>query len=173
MTNHAGFGRFSGATPNGRRAYENFSSGITPCSGVTPSLTPALHSVASLPTESITNGVALNLKFTPNDGDPVRMLDNFVAFVKGYFDANGDQRAGGMEIQFNVTSRADFIAAVEDPSRYDELLVRVSGYTAYFKDLNPQMQKEIIERTEYRLSTGGAASYEPLPLVKGVSLGNR
>ncbi|MBI4876300.1 MAG: hypothetical protein HY822_16820 [Acidobacteria bacterium] len=171
MTNHAGFGRFLGATPNGRRAGENFSSGITPCSGVTPGLTPALQSVAALPAECITNGMALNLKFTPDDGDPARMLDNFVAFVKGYFDAGADDGAGGMEIQFNVTSHADFLAAVSDPSRYDELLVRVSGYTAYFKDLNPQMQREIIERTEYRLSTGGVR-YDPIPLAKGAGHGS-
>ena len=165
MTNHAGFGRFHGATPNGRQAGENFSSGLTPCSGVTPSLVPALLSVAGLSPEYITNGLALNLKFTPDDGDPAAMLENFVAFVKGYFDA------GGMEIQFNVTSHADFVAAVQDPSRYSELLVRVSGYTAYFKDLSPMMQKEIIDRTEYRLSTGAAVAYGPFALAKGVSDG--
>ncbi len=163
MTNHAGFGRFVGATPNGRKARENFSSGITPGSAVTPFLTPALRSVAQLPPEHITNGMAFNLKFTPDDGDRPRMLDNFVASVQGFFDAtNGD--AGGMEIQFNVTSHEDFVAAVKDPSRFDKLLVRVSGYTAYFKDLQPQMQKEIIDRTEYRLSSGQAVPYEPFPL---------
>ncbi len=173
MTNHAGFGRFSGATPNGRRAGENFSSGLTPCSGMTPNLVPALHSVAGLSPECITNGLALNLKFTPDDGDPARMLENLVAFVRGYFDAAEDHGAGGMEIQFNVTSHADFVAAVEDPSRYSELLVRVSGYTAYFKDLSPMMQKEIIDRTEYRLSTGGAVRYGAVPLAKGASDGSR
>jgi formate C-acetyltransferase len=117
--------------------------------------------------------LALNLKFTPDDGDQARMLDNFVAFVQGYFDAGQDHGAGGMEIQFNVTSHADFVAAVEDPSRYSELLVRVSGYTAYFKDLSPMMQQEIIDRTEYRLSTGRAISYGAIPLVKGASDGNR
>ena len=171
MTNHAGFGRLMGATPNGRKAGENFSSGLTPCSGVTPFLIPALHSVAKLPPEAITNGMALNLKFTPDDGDRDRMLDNFVAAVKGYFDATDDQPAGGMEIQFNITSHREFLAAVKDPALYDQLLVRVSGYTAYFKDLNPQMQQEVIERTEYRLSTGEAVSYEPFLLAKGAAHG--
>lgn len=173
MTNHAGFGRFSGASPNGRRAGENFSSGLTPCSGMTPNLVPALHSVASLPAECITNGLALNLKFTPDDGDPVRMLDHFAAFVKGYFDTGEEHDRGGMEIQFNVTSHADFVAAAADPGCYSELLVRVSGYTAYFKDLSPMMQKEIIDRTEYRLSTGCAISYGPFSLAKGASDGSR
>jgi formate C-acetyltransferase len=95
------------------------------------------------------------------------MLANFVAFVKGYFDADGGHTAGGMEVQFNVTSHADFMAAVRDPAQYEKLLVRVSGYTAYFKDLNPQMQKEIIDRTEYRLSSGSAVPYDPFPLPPG------
>jgi len=167
MTNHAGFASFIGAMPNGRRMGENFASGLTPCSQVTPSLLPALQSVARLPGECITNGMAVNLKFTPEDGDPDRMLDNFVAAVKGYFNVDRDHGAGGMEIQFNVTSHRDFVEAVNDPARYDQLLVRVSGYTAYFKDLNPQMQKEIIDRTEYRLSTGNAVPYDPIPLPTG------
>jgi formate C-acetyltransferase len=100
------------------------------------------------------------------------MLNNFIAYVKGYFDAVDDQPSGGMEIQFNVTSHQDFIAAVKDPSQYDKLLVRVSGYTAYFKDLNPQMQKEIIDRTEYCLSTGRAVFYEPFPLPQGGNNGH-
>ncbi len=172
MTNHAGFGRFLGATPNGRKAGENFASGLTPCSGVTPRLTEALRSVANLPAEFVSNGMAVNLKFTPDDGDPARMLDNFVAAVAGYFDASADHGTGGMEIQFNVTSHRDFIEAVKDPARFDQLLVRVSGYTAYFKDLNPQMQKEIIDRTEYRLSNGSAVPYEPFPLPTRGSHGN-
>ncbi len=167
MTNHAGFGRFIGATPNGRRAGENFSSGLTPCSGVTLNLTPALCAVANLPAEYVSNGMAVNLKFTPDDGDRERMLENFTAAVAGYFDASADHGAGGMEIQFNVTSHQDFLEAVKDPSKYDQLLVRVSGYTAYFKDLNPQMQKEIIDRTEYRLSNGSAIPYEPFVLSTG------
>jgi len=164
MTNHAGFGRMIGATPNGRKAGENFTSGITPVSGVTPYLTKALNSVADLPAGCLSSGVALNLKFTPKDGDKEEMLDNFVAFVKGYFDNDDGKRDGGVEIQFNITDHETFVDAVAHPEKHPELLVRVSGYTAYFKDLNPQMQKEIIDRTEYRLSTGKMIPYEPFPL---------
>jgi pyruvate-formate lyase len=84
--------------------------------------------------------------------------------VEGYFDDAGGTKDGGMEIQFNVTDHDTFADAVKHPDKYPELLVRVSGYTAYFKDLNPQMQKEIIDRTEYDLSTGKATYYEPFPL---------
>ncbi len=166
MTNHAGFGRLLKAMPNGRKDRENFASGITPVSGVTPCLTKALNSVAKLPNGCLSNGVALNLKYTPEDTDREKMLDNFAASVEGYFDDAGGSGNGGMEIQFNITNRETFVKAVKNPEKYPELLVRVSGYTAYFKDLNPQMQKEIIERTEYLLSTGKMVSYAPFPLSK-------
>ena len=158
MTSHAGFGRLSRATPNGRRDGENFTSGMTPVSGMTPHLTPALNSVASVPPALLSNGLAVNLKYTPDRDNRGKMLDNFVDSVNGYFDAakNG---TGGMEIQFNVTSHADFEKAVKDPQAHKELLVRVSGYTAYFKDLNPQMQQEIIDRTEYNVVTRQAVQF--------------
>ena len=164
MTSHAGFGRIMPATPNGRMAHENFTSGITPVSGVTPDLIRALNSVAGLPATSLPSGVALNLKYTDDDGDPEEMLKRFVAYVEGYFDDDHGQRDGGMEIQFNITDHETFVDAVANPEKYSELLVRVSGYTAYFKDLNPQMQKEIIDRTEYRLSAGKSVEYPPFEL---------
>ena len=92
------------------------------------------------------------------------MLNNFVASVEGYFDDANGEREGGMEIQFNITTHDTFVDAVAHPEKYPELLVRVSGYTAYFKDLNPQMQKEIIDRTEYLLSTGRKVHFDPFPL---------
>jgi len=51
-----------------------------------------------------------------------------------------------------------------EKKEHDDLLVRVSGYTAYFKDLNKQMQREIIDRTEYRLRDGKMRSFPPIPL---------
>ena len=155
MTNHAGFGKFMKALPNGRKAYENFTSGITPVSGVTPRLTEALNSVAKQDATHLSGGVALNLKFTPEPDDE-KTLDRFVCYVKGYFDDCDGERDGGIEIQFNITKVADFLNARENPENHRHLLVRVSGYTAYFIDLNEQMQKEIVERTEYLLSTGRA-----------------
>jgi len=91
------------------------------------------------------------------------MLKNFVASVEGYFSGDGDNE-GGMEIQFNITNHDTFLDAMKHPDKHSELLVRVSGYTAYFKDLNPRMQKEIVDRTEYLLSSGKSVDYPPLPL---------
>jgi len=162
MTNHAGFGRLTKALPSGRKAEENFASGITPVSGVTPCLLETLNSVAKLPVECLSNGIALNIKFTPD----ARMLEYFVPYVEGYFDSAAGTRDGGMEIQFNIRNHQDFLDAFANPDKNPGLLVRVSGYTAYFKDLNPQMQIEIINRTEYLLSTGKAVDFPPIPLPK-------
>jgi len=164
MTNHAGFGRLMAATPNGRKARENFTSGFTAVSGATPHLTAALNSAAVQPARFLTSGIALNIKYAPENGDRQAMLDRFAASIEGAFDPAGGTRDGALEVQFNVTDHQSFIDAVADPDRHRELLVRVSGYTAYFKDLNPQMQKEIIDRTEYLLSTGEMVHYEPFPL---------
>jgi formate C-acetyltransferase len=164
MTNHAGFGRLMQATPNGRRARENFTSGITPVSAVTPYLTKTLNSVSLLSAAQLANGVALNLKYTPENGNRETMLARFAASIEGYFDDRDGTSDGGMEIQFNVTTHDTFVDAVAHPEKHPELLVRVSGYTAYFHDLNPRMQKEIIDRTEYRLSSGRLVPFDPFPL---------
>lgn len=169
MTNHAGFGRMLPATANGRRSGENLASGITPVSNATPHLAAVLNSVAKLPASAIACGMALNLKFTRSGGDREALLDHFSAYVEGYFDHNLPRVDGGMEIQFNITSRETFINAVEHPEQHPQLLVRVSGYTAYFKDLTPQMQKEIIDRTEYELHTGLSHNYGPYALTSKVA----
>ena len=94
------------------------------------------------------------------------MLNDFVASVQGYFDDSNPTGVGGMEIQFNVIDHETLKDAYLNPgkSEHAELLVRVSGYTAYFKDLNKRMQKEIIDRTEYRLQNGEINSFPPIPL---------
>ncbi|MEE9543642.1 MAG: glycine radical domain-containing protein, partial [Thermodesulfobacteriota bacterium] len=171
MTNHAGFGRMMGASPSGRMDRDNFTSGITPVSGVTPCLTETLNSVAGMPTGNVTSGMAFNIKYTPPrlKKELPAMVDTFSEYMKGYFrdrKVNGKIKPGGMEIQFNVTDRAKFRKAVDKPEKYPELLVRVSGYTAYFKDLNPQMQMEIVNRTEYDLKSDKAVPYEPYELPR-------
>jgi pyruvate-formate lyase len=112
--------------------------------------------------------MAFNIKFPPA-GDAYRqqMLTQLGTLVGDYFGkpANG-RRPGGMEIQFNITSRQDFVEAQQHPDAYPTLLVRVSGYTAYFKDLNSQMQDEIIERTEYGLLPAHIVNITARPRVE-------
>ena len=160
MTDHAGFGRLTGALPSGRKQGESFASGITPVSGASGALTPCLNFVAGLDHRKITNGQALNLKYTP--GDKATMLPLFAHTIKAYFGNGGGTDRGATDpVQHHF--RQTLIDAVYHAQKpeYRDLLVRVSGYTAYFKDLNPQMQEEIINRSEYDLGTQLEQKYEP------------
>jgi formate C-acetyltransferase len=94
--------------------------------------------------KKITNGQALNLKYHPPSTTTSRVADDIEAFFK----------SGGLQVQFNIIGQETLKRASEHPEDYPDLLVRVSGYTAYFKDLNPTMQKEIIGRAIYDLTDG-------------------
>ena len=152
MTNHAGFGRITGALPSGRQAGESFASGITPVSGSAPELTPCLNFVAHLDHRLITNGQALNIKYYPQTTTLKALADT----IEAYF------RTGGLQVQCNIIAREKLLERMQHPDNYpdEKLLVRVSGYTAYFQDLNPQMQQEIITRAEYDLKNGMELRYQ-------------
>ena len=86
------------------------------------------------------------------------------AYVKAYFEL------GGMQIQFNVVTTATLRDAMAHPENYRNLLVRISGYNAYFVELNRDMQIELIERAEYRCAMAGTwrPSWTWRPLVVDV-----
>ncbi|OEU81294.1 MAG: hypothetical protein BA865_00895 [Desulfobacterales bacterium S5133MH4] len=151
MTNHAGQGKLSGALPNGRRAYQVFGSGITPVSQAANDLSACLKAVGGLDSLCIPSGEALNLKYPSVQGE--EDLKTFGQTVEAYF------RYGGLHIQFNIMSYEDLIDAKNNPEKYPELLVRVSGYSAYFKDLNEAMKDEIITRTAYNIRSGNAVPF--------------
>jgi formate C-acetyltransferase len=153
MTYHAGFALLTGALPSGRVRGEPLPSGITPISGSAPELTPCLNFVAQLDHTKIANGHALNLKYTPSLNRELT-ITKFAQSVESYM------KMGGLQVQFNIIDRSTLEDAKENPAKYPDLLVRVSGYTAYFKDLNPTMQGEIITRAEYNLGTGKEVRYQ-------------
>ena len=155
MTNHAGLGGITGALPNGRRSGELFASGITPVSGAAPELTACLNAVAELGGEEVPGCWALNIKYRPED-DAAAMSERFAQVIEAYF------RAGGQQVQFNIMDYAMLIDAKKHPENYPELMVRVSGYSAYFKDLNSLMQDELITRAMYDLSDGRMVPCPPL-----------
>jgi pyruvate formate-lyase/glycerol dehydratase family glycyl radical enzyme len=143
MTNHAGQGRLTGALPNGRKAGQAFSSGITPVSGAASDLAACFKAVGALDSRCIPGGQALNVRFPAVQGS--RDVERLAQAIEAYM------RLGGMHIQFNLISQQMLIDAQQNPEKYPELLVRVSGYSAYFRDLNVAMQNEIIDRTQYDL----------------------
>ena len=151
MTNHAGQGKLSGALPNGRKAYQVFASGMTPVSQAARDLTACLNDVGGLDYLCIPSGEAVNIKYPSIDtnGD----LKAFTAAVKTYF------QRGGLHVQFNIMSYESLLEARERPEDDPDLLVRVSGYSAYFKDLNEAMKEEIITRTAYDIASGAAVPF--------------
>jgi formate C-acetyltransferase len=147
MSNHVAFGILSGALPSGRRRGQPFTPGLTPSPLAGAPLTEQIRTVAELPGLKMPNNIAFNLKLVPGAADPhSQILDRMTAYVRAYVDL------GGMQIQFNVVSSETLQRAMEKPSEYGDLLVRISGYNSYFVELNRDMQRELIERMEHRLS---------------------
>ena len=142
VTSHQYFGEVTGALPNGRRRGESLASGIAPSNGqdrLGP--TAMLNSVNRIDARNFANGLNLNVKWDSNSirGQTGRLaLKNI---LKTYF------RRGGMQVQLNVLDPSILLKARDNPDAYPNLLVRVSGYSAYFNDLTPEMKDEIIQRT--------------------------
>jgi formate C-acetyltransferase len=157
MTNHAGLGAVGQALPSGRKANKVFSSGITPVSQCAKDLTGVYKCAAQLDSEHIPGGLALNMKYTPEapGGNDKSYLKNFTNMIDAYF------KLGGMQVQYNIQTYKTLEKARQYPKEYPELIVRVSGYSAYFKDLNKYMKEELITRTQYGLDTGKAVTYKP------------
>ncbi|MFC2155040.1 pyruvate formate lyase family protein [Acidobacteriota bacterium] len=161
MTNHAGLGAIGQTLPGGRKKGEVFSSGITPASQNAQDLTGAYLSVARLNPKHIPGSYALNMKYTPvPPGQNASYLRKFADMINAYF------KAGGIQVQYNIRDYKEFIAAQENPEKYTDLIVRISGYSAYFNDLNCYMQRELITRTQYDLATGRSV---PLPFLASSS----
>ncbi|MHA1527163.1 MAG: glycine radical domain-containing protein, partial [Promethearchaeota archaeon] len=101
-----------------------------------------MRSVAALNTDKMPNNLAFNVKLVPSANDShEETINHFYGYTKSYFDL------GGMQMQFNVVSSDTLRDAMVHPDNYRWLLVRISGYNAYFAQLNKQLQLEIINRT--------------------------
>jgi formate C-acetyltransferase len=150
VTAHNYFGQVTGALPNGRPKGEPFASGIAPANGMDRTGPTALiNSVNRIDFTRIANGVNFNIKFDGSTLVGERGQKLLGDILTTYFDG------GGMQIQTNVVDAEVLRAAKRDPGAYPNLLVRVSGYSAYFHDLVPEMQDEIIERTCLLARSGG------------------
>jgi pyruvate-formate lyase len=143
VTSHEYFGSKTGALPCGRRRGEPFESGIAPRNGRDrKGPTALLNSMNSLDFSNCPNGINFNIKFQSDmlAGEKGRGI--LRAFLTPYFDR------GGMQVQVNVLDRETLLRAKQFPEQFPNLLVRVSGYAAYFNDLSDEMKDEIISRTD-------------------------
>ncbi|MFN7253171.1 MAG: glycyl radical protein [Anaerobacillus sp.] len=133
-----------GATPDGRKAKEPLSDGVSPSRGAdTSGPTAATNSVAKLDHFIASNGTLYNQKFHPSAIQGDSGLQNLASLVRGYFDQKG------MHIQFNIIDKAKLVAAQQQPEKYRDLVIRVAGYSAQFIALDKAIQDDIIMRTEH------------------------
>ena len=145
MTCHQGFGKQTAAMPSGRRAGRPLADGLAPVDGsdrLGP--TASLNSVAKLDHRRFGNGMNLNVKFDSSNVAGPEGRVALEALIRGYF------AQGGMQVQITVVDTGILEEAMKDPESHRNVLVRVSGYCAYFVDLTPGMQQEIIDRTRQR-----------------------
>ena len=137
-------GQYVGATPDGRCAGQQIAENQSPTEGADMNgLTALLNSAARLPFDRITGG-PLNLRIHPSVVKGPEGLKAFAATLQTYFEK------GGMQVQVNVASREELLAAQKDPHKYRNLCVRVTGYSAYFVQMGKKAQDELIKRTEQR-----------------------
>lgn len=139
-------GQVIGATPDGRKAWEPTADGsLSPFRGTDFRGPTAVINSASKIDALGSMATLLNQKLHPSalaGRDGVRKL---LSLIKTYFDNYGHH------IQFNMLSRETLLDAKKHPERYRDLVVRVAGFSAYFVELSPEVQDEIIARTEQSL----------------------
>ena len=135
-----------GATADGRKARTPITEGTSAFRGTDKSGPTALiNSYGKLPNIMMAGGQLFNVKITPSSVESEEGLDNWVALIRALFEQNG------MQLQFNIVSAETLHEAKETPQKYKDLIVRVAGFSGYFVDLVPQVQDDIIERTEHTL----------------------
>ncbi|MCF6282082.1 MAG: hypothetical protein L3J28_07705 [Candidatus Polarisedimenticolaceae bacterium] len=171
MTNHAGFGMLTKATPNGRQAGEAFASGITPCPGVVkrngdPVMAlDHILSVAEVEGDCVQNGYTYNLSLTTRDNTFLAEdTELFARYMKAFMDNDGVlvQLCVSTIKELTAADKAATAAAAPSSGKteqealipYKDLMIRVAGYSAYFVTLSPQMRTEIIARSNFALENG-------------------
>ena len=136
------------ATPDGRKAFTPVAEGSSPSSG-TDVLGPTatFKSVSKLPTDKIMGGVLLNQKLSPatikKESDKLKLI----SIIRTFFE-----KLKGWHVQYNIVTKETLLTAKENPEEYRDLIVRVAGYSAFFTNLSPDTQDDIIARTEHSLS---------------------
>ena len=146
FTSHVPFGKVVGAMPNGRKAWTPLSDGSSASHGADVNgPTAIMLSNFSTKNYGYRDRAArlLNIKFTPKclEGDDgTRKL---ISFIRTFCDLKL------WHVQFNVINKSTLIAAQRDPEKYRSLIVRIAGYSAYFVDLSPDLQNDLIARTEH------------------------
>ncbi|MBR6812843.1 MAG: formate C-acetyltransferase/glycerol dehydratase family glycyl radical enzyme, partial [Oscillospiraceae bacterium] len=147
VTNNVLHGTYTAATPDGRKAYEPVSDCMGPVHTLAGSHdvkgpTAVANSVSKLNHARIGNGIILNWKFSPGAVSGDTGLEALMQLMDEYF------KRQGMQSQFSIVGRETMEQAQKRPEEYKDLLVRIAGYSAYFVELSPELQRDLIGRTE-------------------------
>ena len=146
FTSHVPFGKVVSATPNGRVDWFPLSDGSSASHGADVNgPTAVLMSNYNTKNMGMRDRFArmLNIKFTPKCVEGEQGTEKLVSFIRTFCDLKL------WHVQFNVVNKSTLLAAQKDPQKYRNLIVRIAGYSAYFVDLSPDLQNDLIARTEH------------------------
>jgi len=142
---YAGAGQNVGATPDGRRAGSPIADSIGPMQGRdTHGPTAMLRSISKLPLHKAVGTPILNIRFAKDLFNSPEGREKFKSLVRACFEM------GGMQLQVSVVDQAALRDAIAHPEKYEDLVVRIGGYSEYFNRLTPELKLSVLERTEHR-----------------------
>ncbi len=143
ITSNVVYGKQTGNTPDGRRAGQPFAPGANPSNGAdTSGWMAAMLSVAKLPYDDAEDGISLTLSVVPTSlGTDEERITRAVGGLDAYFSSNG------FHSNLNVLNRDTLKDAMENPDKYPQLTVRVSGYAVNFVKLTKEQQLDVLNRT--------------------------
>jgi len=130
-----------GATPNGRHAKAPISHGPNPDPGFRKDGAPsALALTVAAVQPGYGNTAPMQIEFDPGFGKDEESIENVISLIKTHF------KMGGTQINMNIIDKEKILAAHKDPSKYPDLVVRVTGFSAYFGSLSPEFRQMVVDR---------------------------
>ncbi len=137
------FGQRLGATPDGRHAGEPLSHGPNPSPGFNRgrggSPTQMVSAVARVQ-PGYGNTAPLQIDIDPSLGNSEESIEKVEALIRSHFEL------GGTMININVLNREMLEEANRTPEKYPNLIVRVTGFSAYFSSLSPELRQYVVDR---------------------------